>query len=444
MRKILLSDHFSIPAILLFSLPSIGMQLVDNTYQVADGYFISNYIGSSAFAAENLIFPPLALVAAIGLMFGTGAAAVISRALGEKQEDQANRLLSMTVCTLLAAGLLISMLLFIFMRPVARLVGVPEDLMDYCVDYGQILAVCMPFQILNAAFHPLLITANRPGLGLLISVLNAAVNIILDAVLVALLGWGLRGAAIATGLAWIVSTFFPACWFLRKSEGLRFGRPVWLGKMLGRICYNGSSEMASAASYAFIAMLFNRQLLLFAGEEGVSAYAVSVYVSGVFVAVFTGLSMSITPSVGYHLGKKNWAELRSLQRNGFLATGGLGLCMALGSILLAPGIAEFFVGYSPTLTNLAAEALRIISLSFLLCGMTSFSSAFFTGLGNGTASLCISSVKSFIAPLPALLLLPGLLNRTGIWLVTPLSEAAALLISFGFFIHERPKLHAGR
>ena len=444
MKKIRLSDHFSIRTILFFSLPSIGMQLVDNTYQVADGYFISNYIGSSAFAAENLIYPPLALVSAIGLMFGTGAAAVISRVLGEKQEDQANRLLSMTVCTLLAAGILLSMLLFIFMRHVARLVGVPGELMSYCVEYGQILAVCMPFQILNAAFHPLLIAANRPGLGLKVSILNAVVNILLDAVAVALLGWGLRGAAIATGLAWMVSATVPCCWFFRKSGGLRFGRPVWLGKVIGKICYNGSSEMTSAVSYAFIAMLFNRQLLRFVGEDGVSAYAVSVYVTGVFSAVFTGLSMSITPVVGYHLGKKDWEELRSLRRNGFLTTGGLGFCMALASILLAQLIAGFFVGYSPALTDLAAEALRIISLSFLLCGLTSFSSAFFTGLGNGTASLCISSVKSFIAPLPLLLLLPLLLNRTGIWLVTPLSEAAALLISLCFFIHERPKLRADR
>ena len=439
MRKIQISDHFKCSTLLLFALPSIGMQLVDNTYQVADGYFISNYIGKDAFAAENLIFPPLAVVAGVGLMFGSGAAALISHTLGEGDREKANRQLSLTIGTLAAAGILLGGLLLLLLPAIARLVGVPEDLIPYCVQYGRILAVCIPFLILNGAFHPLLITAGRPGLGFLVTVLNAAVNILLDWVAVAKLGWGLKGAALATGLAWVISATIPIVWFSRKQHDLHYGRFHWVGKEIGQICYNGSSEMAGAISYALVAMLFNKQLLRYAGENGVSAYAVSVYVTGVFASVFVGIGMSTNPAVGYHRGNGNMDEVRSIRRNGLLLTAMLGLGMGAVSFILAPQIAGIFVSYDAELMALSTDALRIISFAYLLSGMTIFSSAFFTGMGDGTASLCTAGMRTLVIPLIGLLVLPGWLHLTGIWLVTPLAEVFSLATALFFYAKYRKK-----
>ena len=439
MKKIQLSDHFTASKILLFSLPSIGMQLVDNTYQVADGYFISNYIGPSAFAAENLIFPPLAVVAGVGMMFGSGGAALISHALGEENEAKANQRLTLTVASLIIAGVFLSFLLFLFMPMIAKAVGAPENLIPYCVEYGRILAVCMPFYMLNGAFHPLLITANQPGLGLLVSILNAAINIVLDWVAIAILGWGLKGAALATGLAWIISAMVPLYYFAKKSQALRFGPFRFDAKDLGQTCYNGSSEMADAISYALVAMLFNGQLLRYAGEAGVDAYAVSEYVGGIFLAIFFGISMSMTPVVGFHLGQGNKTELRSIRKNGTLAMGVLGIFMAMISYGFATPIAHIFVGYDQTLTGLSVEALRIIAFSYLLGGVTTFYSAFFTGMGDGTASLTVAVVKSFAFPVAGLLLLPLALGRIGIWLVTPLAEIFAMLTAVFFLLRYRKK-----
>ncbi len=439
MKKIQISDHFKCSTILLFALPSIGMQLVDNTYQVADGYFISNYIGSSAFAAENLVFPPLAVVAGVGLMFGSGAAALVSHSLGEGDREKANRQLSLAMGILTGLGILLSALLFLLMPGIARLVGAPEELIPYCVEYARILAVCMPFQILNAAFHPLLITANRPGLGLAVSILNAAVNILLDWVAVAVLGWGLTGAALATGLAWVVSATVPIVYFFNKRHDLHFSVFRWNGKDLGQTCYNGASEMADAVSYALIAMLFNGQLLRYAGEAGVDAYAVSEYVSGIFLAVFFGIAMSITPVVGYHLGQNNREELLSIRRNGTLVMAALGVGMAGISYTFAWQIAGIFVSYDPALMALSVQALRIIAFSYLLGGLTTFYPAFFTGMGNGTASLSIAVVKSFAFPLAGLLVLPLMFGTAGIWLVTPLAEVFALLTACFFFLRYRKK-----
>ncbi len=441
MQKIQISDHFKISTILMFALPSIGMQLVDNTYQVADGYFISNYVGSSAFAAENLIFPPLAVVAGIGPMFGTGAAALISKTMGEGDDEKAGRLLSLTIVALTFAGILISILFSIFLPLITKIVGVSEELAPMCMEYARILIVCMPFLILNGAFHALLITANRPELGFMVSVINAVINIILDFVLVGFLGYRLRGAALATGLAWICSAMIPLVFFFNKKNQLHFRGISWYGKELWKICYNGSSEMMNVISHAVVAILFNLQLLKFAGETGVDAYAVNAYVSGVFIAIYYGIGMSINPAVGYHFGQKDLNEVRNIRKNGILLMSYIGTVTMILCFLFARPIAGFFVGYSDELVKMSVEALRIISLGYMFCGINIFCSSFFTGMGDGGKSLALASIRSLGIPFLGVIILPVLFGRIGIWLVSPIAEIIVLVIAIMFFVqYSRKKI----
>ena len=419
---------------LLFSLPSIGMQIVDNTYQIADGYFISNYISEEAFEAENLIFPVLLIVMYVGLMFGTGASALISKELGEGKKERANQLLSMSIAVLSAVGLILSAALFILMPTICRWVGATEEMMDHIVVYGRVLACFMPFQMLSMAFHPLLITANRPGLGLVTTISNATVNILLDYLFVAVFGWGMRGAAIATGIAWLVSAIVPLVFFINKKHPLHFVRPCRDLGALGRTLYNGASEMVDGVSYAIVAMIFNLQLLRWMGNAGVGAYAVSEYVSGLFMAIFYGISMSIVPVVGYQLGRKDVSELRSLRRNGFVLMSGLGIIMTGLGIGLADPVSRLFVGYNEQLTALSVEALRIISFSYLLNGITTFSSSYFTGLNQGSASLAIAAVKGFIGPLAAVFTLPLIIGPKGMWFSTPAAEILAMITAAALFL----------
>ena len=434
MKKIQISDHFKISTMLLFSLPSIGMQIVDNTYQIADGYFISNYISEEAFEAENLIFPVLLIVMYVGLMFGTGASALISKELGEGKKERANQLLSMSIAVLTAVGLILSAALFILMPTICRWVGATEEMMDHIVVYGRVLACFMPFQMLSMAFHPLLITANRPGLGLVTTISNATVNILLDYLFVAVFGWGMRGAAIATGIAWLVSAIVPLVFFINKKHPLHFVRPCRDLGALGRTLYNGASEMVDGVSYAIVAMIFNLQLLRWMGNAGVGAYAVSEYVSGLFMAIFYGISMSIVPVVGYQLGRKDVSELRSLRRNGFVLMSGLGIIMTGLGIGLADPVSRLFVGYNEQLTALSVEALRIISFSYLLNGVTTFSSSYFTGLNQGSASLAIAAVKGFIGPLAAVFTLPLIIGPKGMWFSTPAAEILAMITAAALFL----------
>lgn len=433
MKKIQISDHFTMSKILLFALPSIGMQIVDNTYQIADGFFISNFIGEAAFEAENLIFPPLLIVMSVGLMFGTGASALISKELGEGKKERAKQLLSMIIGALAVAGVLLSVLLYILVPSISRWVGASEAMMEGCITYGRILAIFMPFQMLSMAFHPLLITADRPGLGLITTISNAAANILLDWLFVAVLKWGMRGAAIATGLAWMVSAIIPMVYFFNKKHELHFVAPCRDIKALGQSLYNGGSEMVDAISYAMVAVIFNLQLIHYLGDDGVGAYAVSEYVGGLFIAVFYGVSMSIVPVVGYHLGKGNREELHGLKRHGLTLMAIFGVIMAGLSYLLADPISRIFVGYNETLTALATHALRIISFSFLLGGITTYSSSYFTGLNQGTASMAIAIVKGLAGPLAMVFLLPLIMGNDGLWFSTPAAEVLALLTAIGFF-----------
>ena len=434
MKRIQLSDHFKLSTILLFSLPSIGMQIVDNTYQVADGYFISNYIGEAAFEAENLIFPPLLIVMYVGLMFGTGASALISRELGEAHREKANAILSMTMLALAAIGLLLSAALYFLLPDVARWVGASDALLPNCVTYGRVLSLFMPFQMLSIAFHPLLITAERPGLGLVTTIANAAANILLDWLFVAVLGWGMEGAAVATGIAWTISAVIPLVYFSNRNHSLHFTRPALDLAALGQTVYNGASEMVDAVAYAVVALIFNLQMLRYLGEDGVGAYAVSEYVGGLFSAVFYGVSMSIVPVVGYHLGQKNKAELHSLRRNGHVLMGLLGLAMTGLCMAMAEPVSRFFVGYNTSLSALAAHALRLVSLSFLLGGITTYSSSYFTGLNEGGASLIIAAVKGFVGPLAAVWLLPLLIGVDGLWLSLPMAELLAAVSVLACFL----------
>ena len=408
---------------------------MDNTYQIADGYFISNFIGKDAFEAENLIFPPLLIVMYVGLMFGTGASALISKELGEGRQERAARVLSLAVSVLAAAGVLLSAALYFLLPSIARWVGAPEAMAPDCITYGRVLAFFMPFQMLSMAFHPLMITAGRPGLGLAATLSNAAANILLDGLFVAVFRWNLQGAALATGLAWLVSAVIPCVFFFNRKNFLHFTRPCADLRALGRTMYNGASEMVTAVSYAVVTVIFNLQLLRWVGSDGVGAYAVSDYLAGVFIAVFYGLSMSVVPVVGYHLGQKDIAELRSLRKTGFTLMGALGLVAAGLCFGLAVPVSRLFVGYNQQLTDLSVQALRIISLTYLVSGITTFASSYFTGLNQGTASLAVAFAKGFAGPLVAVWLLPLALGATGIWLANPAAEILALLTMVPFLLH---------
>ena len=440
--KIQLSDHFTYGRLLRFTFPSIVMMIFTSIYGVVDGIFVSNFAGKTAFAAVNLIMPYLMATGVIGFMIGTGGTALISMTLGMGDNKKANELFSLLTYVSIAGGLILTVITILFMRPVAIVLGAEGQMLEDCVLYGNITQVALTAYVLQFAFQSFCITAEKPNLSLIMMVTAGVCNIVLDALLVAVFRWGLVGAAVATATAQIIGAIVPLVYFSRPNDSLlRLGKCHFDGKALMRTCVNGSSELMSNLSMSLVSMLYNLQLIKYAGENGIAAYGVIMYVNFIFVAVFIGFTIGAAPIIGYNHGAQNHEELKSMFRKCMAIVGFFAGLMAAAAFLLARPLAKIFVGYDPELTEMTVRGFVVYSLSFLLCGFNIFGSSLFTALNNGLISAVISFVRTLICQIAAVLLLPLILGLDGIWWAIVVSEGVALILTVFCFIKFKNRYH---
>ena len=440
--KIQLSDHFNYGRLLRFALPSVGMMIFTSIYGVVDGFFVSNFAGKTPFAAVNLIFPLLMILSTVGFMFGTGGSAIVARTLGEQRKDQANRYFSLFVYVTFALGVLFAVLGILFLRPITIALGGEGQLLENAIHYGRIILLALPFNVLQVLFQTFFVTAEKPKLGLLVTVSAGVTNMVLDAVLVILLPeqWKLTGAAIATAMSQVVGGMLPLFYFFRKNDSLlRLGKTHFDGKAIWKASLNGSSEFMSNISMNIVGMLYNIQLLRFSGEDGVAAYGVMMYASFIFAAAFMGYSFGTAPLFGYNDGAQNHRELRNLLKKSLIIVGVSGTAMVAIGILLAKPLANIFVGYDAALLSLTVSGFRIFALSFFFMGYAIFISGFFTALGDGLTSALVSFLRTLVFQVAAVLLLPLILGIDGIWWSIVVAEGMAVFFSVLFLILKRKR-----
>ena len=440
--KIQLSDHFTYSRLIRFTLPSMAMMIFTSIYGVVDGFFVSNFAGKTAFAAVNLIMPFLMITATVGFMLGTGGTAIVARALGEGRKEYANRCFSLFVYTALLLGVVIAVLGFVFIRPISAMLGASGQLLDDCAVYGRINLLALPFYILQLLFQTFFPAAEKPQLGFGVTVASGLTNMILDAVLVPLLPapYKLMGAAAATALSQVVGGAIPLFYFLRPNKSLlRLGRTRFDGKTLRKACINGSSEFMSNVAMSVVSILYNWQLILYAGENGIAAYGVMMYVSFIFAAAFIGYSMGVGPIVSFHDGARNLPELHSLLRKSLILNGAGGAVMLLAAQLLATPLARVFVGYDAELMALTVSGFRIYALSFVFMGFGIFASGFFTALNDGLTSALISFMRTLVLEVAAVLILPLLFGITGVWASIVAAQALATVLAAIFLRIKQPR-----
>ncbi len=438
--KIQLSDHFTYKRLIRFTLPSIVMMVFTSIYGVVDGFFVSNFAGKTPFAAVNLIIPFLMIVATVGFMFGTGGTAIVAKAFGEGDSERANRYFSLFVYVAFGLGVIIAVLGFIFIRPISILLGAQGELLENCVVYARIILVALPFYVCQLLFQSFFVTAEKPHLGLAVTVSSGLTNMVLDAVLVMLLPgpYKLAGAAVATAMSQVVGGVVPLFYFFRKNSSiLRLQKTSMDLRAILQACVNGSSEFMSNVSMNLVGMLYNIQLLAYAGEDGVAAYGVMLYVSMVFSAAFIGYSIGTAPIVGYHDGARNCAELHGLLHKSLGMIGLFGLLMVTAAQLLAVPLARLFVGYDAGLLELTVNGFRIFALSFLFMGFAIFGSGFFTALNDGVTSAIISFLRTLVFQVAAVQLLPRLLGIQGIWWSIVVAEVMAVVLAGIFLLVKR-------
>lgn len=432
--EIRLSDHFTYGKLLRFTVPSMIMMIFTSVYGVVDGLFVSNFAGKTPFAAVNLIFPFLMIFGIVGFMVGTGGSALIAKTLGEGDRERANGLFSMLIWLSLGLGVALAILGIAIMRPVAVLLGAEGRMLEDCVTYGSILAFALPAFILQNEFQSFLVTAECPKFSLAITVAAGVTNIALDALLVAVLRWGLVGAAVATALSQLVGGVIPLAYFLCPNRcPLKLTRPVFDGRALVKTCTNGSSEMMSNLSMSLVNMLYNVQLMRFAGEDGVAAYGVIMYVDFVFVAAFLGYAIGSAPVIGFHFGAGNTGELKNLYGKSLRILAVMSVVMAGLAELSAGFLAEVFVGYDPSLMEMTRRGFMIFSLAFLMKGINIFASAFFTALNDGLVSAVLSFLRALVFQTAAVLLLPIVLKLDGVWLSVVVAEGLSVVMAVACF-----------
>ena len=441
-QPIRLSDHFSYAKLLRFTLPSICMMVFTSIYGVVDGLFVSNFAGKTPFAAINLVMPFIMILGGMGFMIGTGGTALVSKLLGEGKKDEAHRTFSMMVLFTLLLGLVLSAVGFLTMRPVSYFLGATDAMIDDCVLYGRIVTGFTFAFMLQNVFQSFFIAAEKPRLGLIVTVAAGVTNMVLDALFIAVFDWGVAGAAIATGLSQCVGGVLPLIYFLRPNDSLLRMRPTALRlRPILQACGNGSSELMSNISSSLVGMLYNFQLMRLIGADGVSAYGVLMYVQFIFVAIFIGYSIGCAPVVSFHFGAQNHDELKSLLRKSVLLMASGGVLLTVAARLLAALLAHLFVGYDAVLFDLTTHAFRLFSWSFLLAGFNIFTSGFFTALNNGAISAAISFLRTLVFQTASVLILPLLLGVDGIWWAITVAEIFAFLISLLFLFLKRNKYH---
>ena len=440
-QPIQLSDHFTYSRLVRFVLPCIGTMLFTSIYGIVDGLCVSNFVGKTAFAAVNLIMPLPMLIGTIGFMLGTGGSAIVGITLGEGNNKKADEFFSLFLIAALVAGIVFTGIGLLIIEPVAALLGAKGEMLDYALRYGRILLISLPTFILQNMFQSFFVTAEKPHLGFAFTVGAGCTNMVLDVLLVGILHWSVEGAAIATMLSQVVGGLLPVFYFLNRKNTslLHLCRPQFEAGVLLKACVNGSSELMTNLSMSLVNILYNYQLLRFAGENGVAAYGVIMYASFLFVAVFVGYAVGSAPIVSYHFGADNKDELKNLLRKSAGIIAVAGVAMLTSSELLAEPLAKIFVGYDAGLLALTTHGMKLYCISFILSGFNIFGSAFFTALNNGTVSAAISFLRTLLFQVVSILTLPLIIGVDGIWLAVVAAEAMALVCTGGFVVRGRKR-----
>lgn len=438
--KIQLSDHFSYSKLIKFTLPTIAMMIFTSIYGVVDGVFVSNCVGSDAFAAVNLIMPIIMILGSVGFMIGTGGSAIVSKTLGEGKKEKANEYFSMLVYLCVVSGVILSVIGIIFTGPIAVLLGAKGSRAKDCVTYGRTVFFMLTGLFLQNAFQSFLVVAEKPKLGLFVTLLAGFTNMFLDFLFVYVLRFGVFGAALATGISQFVGSVIPIIYFAGgKNNVLKLTKCRFNKDIIIKTCINGSSEMVTNMSMSLVNILYNMQLMKYIGTNGVVAYGIIMYVGFIFVGTYMGYAVGSAPVISYHYGAGNKDELKNLFKRSLTIIIVSSVVMTLIAEIIAGYLAGIFVSYDNNLLELTTEAIRIYAVSYLISGINIFASSFFTALNNGVVSAVISFMRMFVFQIVMILLLPVVLGISGIWTAVIAAEVLSVVISVMFLVKNRKK-----
>lgn len=423
------SREINIKNMLVFTVPTMVRMIFVSMYSIVDGIVVSNYVGSLGLSAINIVYPVLNVCMALAFMMAAGSSAIIGKKLGEGRTHEANRFMSLSVILTVLGIIALAVIFLQFDEQIYMMLGSDKEMLPYCIEYGTIMVAGGPFWALQVIFQSYLVTADRPRLGLGLSICAGLLNIALDILLVGVLGWGMQGAAIASVAGMIIAGTVPLTIFFSKKSVIYFERPEWNGNEVLKSLGNGSSEMVSNLASAITTTLFNLQMMELIGEKGVAAISAILYLQFIFVAIFFGFASGIAPVISYNYGAENKDNIKKLFNISAKIVAAFSLSMFIIAEVLNRPLSMIFASQDPILLELMVYGFRIIAISVLFSGITIFSSGFFTALNNGKISAIISMLRTFVLEVGALLLLPVFMGIDGVWWALPIAEILAALVA---------------
>lgn len=432
-----LANNFHALSLLKFALPSMAMMLFMGLYTIVDTIFVARFVDTNALSSINIVCPVINLIVGLGTMFATGGSAVIAKKMGSKKVREARSDFTLLILTGAAIGLCITITGLIFLDEIIRGLGASEILLPYCRDYLTWQLLFAVFNILQVLYQNLFVTAGKPALGLILAVLAGVLNIVFDYVFIVLLQMGIRGAALGTGIGYLIPAIAGTIFFLTGRSELHFCVPEMNVSILLESCLNGASEMVSQCSAAVTTFLFNAAMMRLSGEDGVAAITVIIYSQFLLTTLYIGFSMGVAPVISYNYGSGNVKQLKKTVRISFCFIAGISVLVFGCSMLGGESIARVFAENNRNVFEITKRGFSIFSFSFLFSGCNIFASALFTALSDGKASAAISFLRTFGFITVFLLALPRFLKAEGVWLAIPAAELLTFMLMIYLIFRRR-------
>jgi len=429
-------------SLLRFALPTIIMMVFMSLYTMVDGIFVANCVSADALAGLNLVIPGLSMLVAISVLVSAGGSVVISRKLGEQKQEEARQDLSFIVLLTVVSGAVFTVIALVFARPILLMLGATENLYPVALDYYQVLAAFTVPCLLQVQFQYFFVTAGNPNLGLACVVAGGVSNVILDYVFMVPLQMGIRGAALATGIGYSIPAVVGLLWFAVNREALlHFVRPVFRLSTLVESCVNGIASMIINLAGAVVTWLYNRIIIIYLGEIGISAATIVLYARFALNSILSGYSSGVSPVISYNHGKKDFEQVKVLFRTSIKAVLAGSVLVLVASVVLADGIVALFANGDPVLGDLARHGIMLFSISYLFFGMNTFAATLFSSLSNGKLSALMAALHTFVFLTGAMLILPRLgLGADGVWLGVPVAEFCSLFLTL-FLLKKNQKVY---
>ncbi len=432
-----LARNFNTVSLIRFAVPSMVMMFFMGLYTIVDTIFIARFVNTNALSSVNIVCPVINMIVGLGTMLGTGGSAIIAKKMGSGDSGEARSNFTLIIITGVIIGLVITAVGLLFLDKIIRVLGASEVLFPYCKDYLMIQLFFAVANIMQVLYQNFFVTAGKPALGLILSVLAGIANIIFDYVFIVLMQMGIKGAALGTGIGYMIPAAAGTVFFLRQKSELHFAKPKMAFAVLLKSCSNGASEMVSQLAAAVTTFLFNRTMMKLLGEDGVAAITVIIYSQFLLTTLYIGFSMGVAPIISYHFGSENGKQIKKVVRICFALITAVSVIVFLFSFFAGEIIAKIFVGNHENVYEITKRGFTIFSFSFLFSGWNIFSSALFTALSNGKVSAGISFLRTFGLITVFLFILPKVFNVTGIWLAVPIAELFTFLLTICMIVRYR-------